>query len=449
MPTHQRFNLVVSRVAIEGVGAVLRHQHGRVRVGPLDVEFAGARVWVLIGPTPADASAYYAVLSRIAEGGPRNRVGLQPQRDRRSWRFDSRLAPSMVAGDLDLDPCDVDTTLTQLARRNVDQPILAANLGGHLALCIDHGIGDAHAIGEIAAALTRPGEPLPTGFLPPQHELNVGVPLTRVARRTFASGPAGIARDIGYELEVARVHRDRAGAGAQSAPTAVAAATSGYSTTFLRSQPGFLPMVRQLRDHRYHGTSVATLVFYALRQNISQCFDDCGVRLTPTTGLLTDLRRYLRPGEATLANLSMVAHAVTPAGQTLAEFAASVTRATGADSSYPATRTLAVGALRAVRRTGPAADSSVAVGRPGNVALTLSDVSRLPSLRKFQYRSDSTDRITAVALPPGGRDQLTIALVTVGDELQLTATYFPEVVPAAPLRAALQRSLTLEALTAV
>ncbi|MHC9291444.1 hypothetical protein ACRCUN_03210 [Mycobacterium sp. LTG2003] len=413
------------------------------------MEFAGARVWVLIGPTPADAGSYYAVLSRIAEGGPANRVGLQPQRDRRDWRFDPRLSPSVVAGDIDLDPTDVDGTMTQLARRTVDQPILAGNIGGHLALCIDHGIGDAHAIAEIAAALTRPGEPLPAGYLPPQQDLNVTRPLSRVAYRMLAAGPAGIARDVAHELNAGRARRAATEAAGQAERVSAADSTSGYSTIFIRSQPGFLPAVRELRDGRYRGTSVATLVFYALRRSLSQCLEDGGARLAPTTGLLTDLRRYLREGEATLANLSTVAQAVTPRGQTLAEFGASVSRAAGANSSYPATRTLAVCALRALRPQAPAPGSGVAEAHIGNIEVTFSDVSRLPSLRKFQYRSDSSDRITAVALPPGARNQLTIALVTVGHELQLTATYFPDVIPAEPLREALKRGLTFDVLAAV
>lgn len=426
----------------------MKIRHGRVRVGPLDTEFAGARVWVLIGPTPADGSSYHAVLSRIAAGGPANRVGLQPQRDRRDWRFDARLSPSVVAGDIDLDPTDVDGTMTQLAHRTVDQPILAGNIAGHLALCIDHGIGDAHAIAEIAAALTRPGEPLPAGYLPPQQDLNVTRPLSRVAYRMLAAGPVGIARDVAHELNAGRTRRAAAetdqGGGVPAAVT-----TPGYSTVFIRSRPGFLPAVRELRDRRYRGTSVATLVFYALRRSLADCLEDCGPRLAPTTGLLTDLRRYLRPGEATLANLSTVAQAVTPRGQTLADFGASVARATGAHSSYPATRTLAVCALRALRPPAHTLDPRVADGPHGNIEVTFSDVSRLPSLRKFQYRSDSSDRITAVALPPGARNQLTIALVTVGDELQLTATYFPDVVPAEPLRAALKRGLTFDVLATV
>lgn len=413
------------------------------------MEFAGARVWVLIGPTPADAGSYHAVLSRIAEGGPANRVGLQPQRDRRDWRFEPRLPPSVVAGDIDLDPTDVDATMTQLASRTVDQPIVAGNIAGHLALCIDHGIGDAHAIAEIAAALTRPGAPLPSGYLPPQQDMNVTRPLARVAYRMLAAGPVGIARDVTHELNAAKTRRAASETAGRSGGVPSVSPSSGYSTIFIRSQPGFLPAVRELRDRRYRGTSVATLVFYALRRSLAQCLEDCGAHLAPTTGLLTDLRRYLRPGEATLANLSMVAQAVTPRGQTLADFGASVTRATGAHSSYPATRTLAVCAMRALRPPARALGPGVADGRGGNIEVTFSDVSRLPSLRKFQYRSDSRDRITAVALPPGARNQLTIALVTVGDELQLTATYFPDVIPAEPLRAALNQGLTFDVLATV
>lgn len=429
----------VARVATGGRELVVMQQPGRVRVGPLDAEFAGARVWVMIGPTEAvNSSRYHAVLSQIAQRGPANRVGLRPQPHRRIWEFDPHLPASTVLGDLDIEVTAVDAAMDHLIRQPVDQPIHAAHVGGYLALCFDHGVGDAHAFAEIAASLTGAQDPPESGFLPPQPTSTLHRPLSRIARRALTAGPAAITRDVAHELAIMRARRTSAPDGERASSPDPAG--GDYSTVFLRSEPGYLAAVRALRDRRYPAATAASLIFYGIRSSLHLA----GVQLSVTTSFLTDLRRYLRTGEGTLANLSTVAEAVTPDGQSFEDFAASLARAT--TTTYPATRTLAACAAWALRRPGRDGADGLAGDGDGKVSLTLSDVSRLPSLRKFRYRSGGDHPIVAVALPPGARNHLTIALTGVAGELQLTATFFPDTLDAAQLRAALERGLTLDAL---
>jgi hypothetical protein len=424
---------------------VLDRERKLVRVGPLDAMYAGARVWTVWGPTEsADSSGYFAVLSRIAQGGPRNRVGLKPRRDRLVWEFEPNLDPSMVAGDLDLDPTNIEQTMDRLVSLKLDQPIFVASLQGYVALGIDHGIGDAHAIIEIGAALSRAGAPLPTGFLPPIPTPNVTKPLATVARRIMVGAPARVAADIGYEARMQRMRRRdiRAVEGMAESHEGVLRgdAVRNYSTMLVRSDPTFLAALRDFRSKYRSDTSITALMFFYVRRELSRS----GVRLTDTTGVLTDLRRYLPPDKSTLANMSPVAWMASPEGQSLPEFAASIYRTVV--STYPATRAVLGAALWPLRSKLSGGGGDGHGDDRGGIQLVMSDVSKVPSLQKVQFRDQHTDRLGVVALPPAARNYLNLAFLRNGDEIQLTATYFADVLPPERLRAALQRALTIETL---
>jgi hypothetical protein len=350
----------------------------------------------------------------------------------------------MVAGDLDLDPMNIEQTMDRLVSLKVDQPIFAANLQGYLAIGIDHGIGDAHAIIEIAAALTREGAPLPTGFVPPTPALNVTKPMATVARRIITGAPISVAADIVHEARLQSMRRRgvRAVEGTQKSPEGVLRGDTvpSYSTMFVRSGPAFLEALRDFRRQYFSGTSTTALMFFCARRELSRS----AVRLTGTTGVLTDLRRYLRPNETTLANMSPVARVASPEGQALPEFAASFSRSVM--STYPATRAMAGAALWPLRSKSIDDAGDGHRGQADKIELVMSDVTKLPSLQKVHYRDQGADRINVVALPPAGRNYLTLAFLRVGGEIQLTATYFPDELSPKTLRAALQRALTIETL---
>jgi hypothetical protein len=350
----------------------------------------------------------------------------------------------MVAGDLDLDPTNIEQTMDRLVSLKVDQPIFAANLHGYLGMGIDHGIGDAHAIIEIAAALTREGAPLPAGFVPPIPTLNVAKPLATVARRIMTGAPASVAADIVHEARMQRMRRRgiQAVDATHESHKRVLYSDTGpnYSTMFLRSEPRFLDALRDFRSQSCRETSITALLFYFVRRELRRS----RVCLTDTTGVLTDLRRYLRPDESTLANMSPVASVASPDGQALPEFAANFHRSVM--STYPATRAVAGAALWPLRPRS-SADAVYGYGGDGRkIELVMSDVTKVPSLQKIHYRSECLDRVNVVALPPGGRNYLTLAFLRVASEIQLTATYFPDVLPPEQLRTALQRALTIETL---
>jgi hypothetical protein len=435
-------------VACKGqkVRDVLDRHPKLVRVGPLDAMYAGARVWMLWGPSEcSDSSGYLSVLSRIAEGGPRSRVGLKPRRDRLVWEFDPNLDPSMVAGDLDLDPTSVDQTMDRLVSLKLDQPIFVANLRGYVALGIDHGIGDAHAIIEIGAALSRAGAPLPAGFVPPIPVVNVTKPLATVARRILVGAPASVAADIGYEARMQRMRRRdlRAVKGmAESHERGLCGDTvPNYSTMFVKSERTFVGALRNFRDRYCSGTSTTALMFYRVRHELSRA----GVSLTDTTGVLTDLRRYLPPGQSTLANMSPVVWMASPEGQALPEFAASFYRSVV--STYPATRAVVGAALWPLRSKSGGGAGDGHRGDGGRIEVVMSDVSRVPSLQKVRVR-DQADPLGVVALPPAGRNYLNLAFIRSRGEIHLTATYYADVLPPETLRTALQRALTVEMLDA-
>ena len=73
---------------------------------------------------------------------------------------------------------------------------------------------------------------------------------------------------------------------------------------------------------------------------------------------------------------------------------------------------------------------------PSGEALERLELSSYPGLD----REDGPHPINVVALAPGGRNQVSVALVRVQDELQASATFFP-IVEAEQVRSALQHAL--------
>jgi hypothetical protein len=346
----------------------------------------------------------------------------------------------MVRNDLDLDPADVSSTMGRLVSLDVDYGISAANVRGYLAIGIDHGIGDAHAVCEIVASLTRDGAPQPCGFAPPVPELNVANPLSTVARRIMAAAPADIASDIALELKMRMLRRGKpleATTSTSDGPVRRNAAPA-YAVAFVRSSPGYTAELRDFRNRHLTGISLSTLMFYAIRRSL----EAGGIAVTDTTDVTTDLRRYLRPGESTLANLSTVATIASPKGQTLRDFAANLHSAV--TSTYPATRALASAVLWHLRSKGEGNGQDEA-STGGRVQLLVSDVSRLPSVQKLAFQPRSIDRIVAVAMPPA-RNSVTLCIVRLGDEIHVTGTYYPDVVSGEELTDALSCGLTLEPL---
>lgn len=407
----------------------------RAWVGPLDAEFAGPRVWILVGPSQRqDSSGYREILTTIAAGGPRHRVGLQPRNGRFGWEFDPGPGAASIA-DVDvLDPTDTEAVLNQLVGRDVDAPVFAANLAGYLAISFDHGIGDAHAFVEVIAALTNPGPPTATGFVAPVPACNVKRPTTVVARRVLGAVARELVGDIRHELTVRATSRGQAAA-AGTTPELPVHGHTGYRVAFVRSAPGYFERLRQIRDEFHPGVSTTALMFHTVRRRLIEA----GIPLTETTGVLTDLRRYLRPGESTLANLSTVVQVATPEDSTLADFAANLRRSMR--SSYPATRALAAAAVVAVKSRSGKANQRDVTHAAGGVQLALSDVTKLATLRKFGFDSGAGDPVVAVALPPGAPHHLTVCFVRTRDELQVTATYHPDIVDHDALRGAVEQAL--------
>jgi hypothetical protein len=413
-----------------------------VRVGRLDAEFAGARVWVIVGPTPwSDARVYLPVLEKVARNTVDNRLGLRPRPGTRMWDYRTDFGDQNLIDSSGLDADDLEATMNHLVGLPSREPILVGNAGGYVLLGIDHGLGDAHVIIELVAALTKAGEAELGAFHPPAPPRHfVANPLEIVARTVLSGGVANVIRDVRRERQMRRMRRSSEAQSANPATegSPAPATATQYATVFVRSEPDFMKQLRVVRDDLYGSASVSAVLFYGLRK----AFSDVGVNLADTTGVLTDLRRFLGPDQATFANLSTPVAVPSPPGQTAEEFAGELTEAL--KSTYPVTRTLAAAALLPIRRRLASRHSSADAPADRTLMVTISDISKIKALQTFSYRPDGGYPVHVVALPPGGKDQITVATSRIGGEVQATATFYPDMVSAEHVRESLRRALTLD-----
>ncbi|MGW0036389.1 hypothetical protein [Gordonia sp. NPDC003376] len=382
------------------------------------------------------------MLQKIADGGPRQRVGLIPDRGRLTWRFDPFIDSRYVLHDVAIDRADPARTIGALMSRPLEAPIGAYADNGYLVIGIDHGIGDAHVIFEIIAALSGEVEDS-SGFRSPPGVTEQPVGLPRAFLSAFRETPRGVAREVGAlcgsaaravirhiaDEDTTERHRRRA------EPHDLETSYS-IALTSARSEAGFVDELRQWRDSQMSSTSISALLFYAVWQGMLEA----GIDLFHEVEFLVDLRRYLRAGQGTLGNLASVATVdVTSADGSAVQFGELL------GEELRTHRALIRGGLagvirrlclqRRLRGVSDLRDSS-------QPRLMFSEVSKVPEAKKVAWAKPSDESTFVVALPPGSAQRISVAVFALDGVVHLSASYCPDIVDGDLVRRGLELALT-------
>ncbi|CAN5140875.1 hypothetical protein BH11ACT7_BH11ACT7_02450 [soil metagenome] len=273
-----------------------------VKVGPVDVAFAGTRTSVMVGPVEHRGADYaLAAFRQLAERGPSARVGLQPSSTTNKWLFD----PGRCGVVSTIEECGFGELLSVFEHFTAEasshtEPVVVTFCGSYVMLSFDHGIGDATACLELAAVAS--GGDVADYLVP-----SIDQPLRTALGRAVRANPG---------IVMAARSRGRAG-GLETRPYPPADAKS-IIMTHVRTGPDFLATIKTLRKQHFPETSVTAAVTYALRS----AFEAHGRTTTDDLSTLVDLRRFLGASETTLANLSGVADITVPVTADISEFGA-------------------------------------------------------------------------------------------------------------------------------
>ena len=167
-----------------------------LRVSVKDLAFAGACVAYLVGPLEKldDPHRLRFRLNAIAQGGPRNRIGLIPDPSHRRWRFDSTCSSAVVCEGPDFDCDNPAQALESLMATGSQVPDISLRVhvtDPWLFIMFDHGLGGGRLFTKVIAAVGA-SEP---GFADPAPRVDCRNPGLR-PRLTFPNGALAAVEDI-------------------------------------------------------------------------------------------------------------------------------------------------------------------------------------------------------------------------------------------------------------
>ncbi|HET7739251.1 MAG TPA: hypothetical protein VFL67_01220, partial [Mycobacterium sp.] len=367
------------------------------------------------------------------------RVGLIPATSGRSWECTDKpgaLLKSDLAG-----ARTPEQILERVLGRPAPAPISLVQVGEYVCVCFDHGIGDAHVMMEMLAAITARNSP--RGFVEPvPNPAIVDRPL-RAALVTFARSSehrGALTLEFAQSTISAVVHKARKTFRSFKAQHGHTATVRGYEAIHVTSKPGFVRDVRVWRDAGHPGASVTSVVIFSIHRALRAA----GIPVADDVDVLIDLRRRLPRGVETLANLCTITKVPAGSNMTFDEFNEQFRVRTS--SGWPLVKTaahLGLGRIALALGVRPSPKWWL-VGTPaesGLVEVTFSDISKIPSTSKLDFTRPEAG-VLAVALPPGTTRSLTIALwVDAAGQVQVTATQPPGLIDRDTLRRALETAL--------
>jgi hypothetical protein len=232
---------------------------------------------------------------------------------------------------------------------------------------------------------------------------------------------------------VAASHEPRASGTEAERPTAV----------FVKSRLGYTNELREYRARTGQTVSVTTLVARSLYHS----FRDVGIELADDIVVAMDLRRFLKPGQWTLANLSSAVSVSVSPEMSAEEF-------TGAIFWQVASRKPLLGLMASAavaRIKGLPAEMDVARSEiqrspaSGPLTLSISDVSKISAVEKVSWPPgmEVSDINLAIALPAAYPSFLSVAMLNPidGGAVNLTATFFSSRIDPALVRKGLEQAL--------
>jgi hypothetical protein len=430
-----------------------RDKRRKISTGQLDVLVSGQPIWAIAGPMDAGGpAAITASLRRLSAGDPRRRVGLIPKRNSRRWAFDpGTLADATLEVPVSLPPVvdsaeAITAALNSVLRSNlgIRVPVAAIPDGDFVVFHFDHGIGDAHILMKMIAALSCSGAENDM-FSTARDVPNVRYPAVWAVLNAARTAPGTLPGAMWAIFhDKMRGLRSRLGerSGSRGEPDGVPSTSEPYCAVFLKSPTDYAPRVRRYRAAHQLTMSVPALTMY----NIGRALSAAGIPMSGVFEVLVDLRRYLPDSRFTWANFTAVARIEFRPDTTPQEFAERL--ATNLTSTQPLIEN--VGGMAKLRLLSLATPrhrvTAWVAGKrsaSGAATVTVSDISRLSAREGVRWRPGARPNL-AVALPPASRSHIAILLCApCPDELQLTATFFPTEFDADTIRDALSHALAI------
>jgi hypothetical protein len=336
-----------------------------------------------------------------------------------------------------------------VGRRSV-APISVSQAGEYLCVACDHGLGDSHFIWEVCAALTHGNTD--TGFVEPLAAPTMTNPLVSALFDAAKSTPRLLfirAAAIGLwkpgwsffrSNAVALVNRLRV---VPSRPAGDQ--DERYVAVWSKSDPGFIDEVRRYRDSKHPRASVNAI----LMLSICRALQECGASLHDELRVLVDLRRFLPRDNFTFANFVAVARMNIGTQPSVEEFSASLRQTVGSlNQLFTLAEYLAVDRVRMLfaRRTRKTKPPLCRPAKSAQSILTISDVSKTPSLAKIAWARPDDAEIASAA-QPGDQSHISIFInITPNGSVQLTASFYASHIDKLLVARGLSRALSSVAL---
>jgi len=393
------------------------------RVAGLDLAWAGERIVVAVGPLDVlpsreDLSRALDILMSLPAT---SRIGLVPSPSGRTWRVPAagrRVSDNVHELPAFGDPADM---LTAVSRIEPETAVALAISGDHLALSMDHVMGDGYFLTRLLAASIE----LALGRQVPQWALRPP------ARRAL---PRALLSEFGRHPVRARtlVAQRRASHGGAvddrgshpvdlrggDGPAGLAWSPRSASVVVRVSSPSVLRQIKAWR--RDHAPGVSTVPIAIAASEIA--IRSAGIRTAKPPLVLFDARRYVRPdGVDVTGNFCAGLRIASADFGSPSEVDAALKEAAALG------RPLAVVALAAVQSVLRRPHGTMAAASDGRWDVAYTHMGRPAELARLTRGSTRAPTYIGL-LPPSGPNGVTIAMSEIGDRLNVSVSFHADVV---------------------
>lgn len=388
----------------------------------LDIQLAGARyVGCLENVAVPSAALIEGALKSAAQAGQYTRVGLLPSSGTRLWTFESQLSPTIRAVPQDVADTGSAAVLQYIRRHSaLRQPFQVYVSDRHIAVDVDHGLGDARLFVDFVDALFS----MRAGRHPRWiAERDTRFALSRALVRTFAAHPSRVASASRRVLES---RTDAAPAEMETKATSWSASVA-VEDLHLGAEHG--RAVDRWRETNAPKAGRAATWLMIVRRALAAA----GIDLADSVRLVTDCRRYLPRGHRVNANFIFGLKVLAPVGRAVADVAHEIKEQV--DSGFPV---LAMGLVSARSLVWPRPRSLGApdVWRPGAPAdMVYSDVGPLTPLDDAPWQLGEPKVVTAL-LDPASPSHVSVFTGVIGGERTISFTFHDNVYDQSSIRRA-------------
>ncbi|WP_156750333.1 hypothetical protein [Mycobacterium sp. 852013-50091_SCH5140682] len=379
----------------------------------LDIQLAGARyVGCLENISVPAAELIEAGLHAAARSGPYTRVGLLPNSGARRWTFESRLSPAIRA--LPREVADTGSAaVVQYIRRQsaVRRPFEVHVSDRHIAVDVDHGLGDARLFVDFVHALFTMRDGRNPRWIA---EPDTRFALSRALVRTFAVHPSRVASASRRAL------MSRTGTAHAEIATDPMPWSPSVAVEDLHLGAEYGQAVDRWREANAPKVGRAATWLMIVRRALAAT----GVDIADTVRLVIDCRRYLPRGRRVNDNFIFGLKVLAPADKALTDVGREIKEQVA--SGFPV---LAMGLVSARSLAWPAPQSPgvPCVWRPGSPAdMVYSDVGPLTPFDDGPWRPNEPKVVSAL-LDPASPSHVSVFTGMIGGERTISFTFHDNV----------------------